>query len=128
MRNTQDYLSVYIEPHLTHLELSTQTTLRILLNEIGKENKYYVTGSKIITLASGGKITTLAIRDQMDQTEIRRIIHAIQDHLVKTEANNRLDDITVIMAQRQHGSVSGMSADGQKLIQKIHPFEKTLCA
>ena len=48
LRKTNDYSSVYIEPFLSQAELSTQTTFRTILREIGKSDNYLVHGSKLI--------------------------------------------------------------------------------
>ena len=47
LRKTNDYSSVYIEPFLSQAELSTQTTFRTILREIGKSDNYLVHGSKL---------------------------------------------------------------------------------
>ena len=48
LRQTNDYRSVYTEPYLNYMELSTQATFRTLLKEIGKFDSYHVHGSRLI--------------------------------------------------------------------------------
>jgi len=47
LRQTNDYRSVYIEPLLSQAELSTQSSLRTILKEMGKEKSYYVNGPRL---------------------------------------------------------------------------------
>ena len=48
LRQLNDYRSVYIEPYLNQMELSTQATFRTMLKEIGKSDSYHVHGSRLI--------------------------------------------------------------------------------
>jgi hypothetical protein len=48
LRESRDYRSVYIENDLTVNELQTQSSLRTILRELGRERDYFVTGSRIV--------------------------------------------------------------------------------